>query len=191
MAFLGTLGLAAYYDELNMSLGQIWLVVIVAPIIVWAIAFLWTTRAAPGARFDPTSADAPAIRSPIVDPTAFRAPAVSPEPVTAAASAVAQGTAVEPSPIDTTTPPPQPRQIEPATSQRFVPQTAARREEQARDVLVASLHELGDLAPAVEHLEGADLLEVLEYLDSLRLSLTESNQILQGVVRGFEAEESP
>jgi hypothetical protein len=190
LAFLGTLGLAAYYDELNMSLGQIWLVVIVAPIIVWAIAYIWTIRTAPGERFDPTSADTPAIRSPIVDPTAFRTPAPSPEPVAASAPVVTQATASEPAPVETTIPPQSPH-VETPTSPRFVPQTAARREDQARDVLVASLQQLGDLAPAVEHLEGADLLEVLEYLDSLRLSLTESNQILQGVVRGFEAEESP
>ena len=37
--------------------------------------------------------------------------------------------------------------------------------------------------------DEAELLEVLDYVDSLRLGLAESNQILQGVVRGTVADE--
>lgn len=62
--------------------------------------------------------------------------------------------------------------------------TLAARGVQARENLVSALRECGALAEAVEHLEGAELLEVLIYLDSLRFGMAESGQILQGVVRG-------
>ncbi len=62
--------------------------------------------------------------------------------------------------------------------------TLAARGVQARENLVAALQECGALAEAVEHLEGAELLEVLTYLDSLRFVMAESGQLLQGVVRG-------
>ena len=62
----------------------------------------------------------------------------------------------------------------------------AARGQQARANLVAALRECGELAEAVESLDGADLLEVLVYLDSLRFVMAESGQLLQGVVRGFE-----
>lgn len=64
----------------------------------------------------------------------------------------------------------------------------AARAAQARINLVAALRECGDLAEAVEQLEGADLLEVLIYLDSLRFVMAESGQLLQGVIRGFADE---
>ncbi len=57
---------------------------------------------------------------------------------------------------------------------------------QARANLVAALRECCDLAEAVEHLDGPELMEVLVYLDSLRFVMAESGQLLQGVVRGFE-----
>jgi hypothetical protein len=60
----------------------------------------------------------------------------------------------------------------------------ARRGEQARTNLVAALRECGELADAVQHFEGEDLLEVLIHLDSLRFIMAESGQLLQGVVRG-------
>ena len=62
----------------------------------------------------------------------------------------------------------------------------AARGQQARANLVAALRECGELAEAVESLDGADLLEVLVYVDSLRFVMAESGQLLQGVVRGFE-----
>ena len=61
-----------------------------------------------------------------------------------------------------------------------------RRAEQARANLVAALRECGELAAAVEHFQGDELLEVLIHLDSLRFVMAESGQILQGVVRGFD-----
>lgn len=60
----------------------------------------------------------------------------------------------------------------------------ADRATQARSNLVAALREGGELADAVEAFEGAELLEVLVALDSLRFVMAESNQLLQGVVRG-------
>lgn len=60
----------------------------------------------------------------------------------------------------------------------------ADRAAQARANLVAALREGGELADAVEAFEGAELLEVLVALDSLRFVMAESNQILQGVIRG-------
>ena len=62
----------------------------------------------------------------------------------------------------------------------------AQRGRQARANLVAALRECGELADAVEHFDGDELLEVLIHLDSLRFVMAESGQLLQGVVRGFE-----
>ena len=64
----------------------------------------------------------------------------------------------------------------------------AARGRQARANLVAALRECGELADAVDGLEGSELLEVLVYLDSLRFVMAESGQLLQGVVRGYEEE---
>jgi len=54
----------------------------------------------------------------------------------------------------------------------------------ARENLVNALRECGELADAVEDFDGAELLEVLDYLDSLRFVMAESGQLLAGVVRG-------
>ena len=62
----------------------------------------------------------------------------------------------------------------------------AARGAQARANLVAALKECGELADAVEHFEGDELLEVLAHIDGLRFVMAESSQLLQGVVRGFE-----
>lgn len=66
--------------------------------------------------------------------------------------------------------------------------TVAERGAKARENLVAALRECGELAEAVEILDGPELLEVLVYLDSLRYVMAESGQLLQGVVRGFDEE---
>ncbi len=63
---------------------------------------------------------------------------------------------------------------------------SAQRADQARENLVNALRECGELADAVEHFQGQDLLEVLNHLDGLRFVMAESGQLLQGVVRGFE-----
>lgn len=54
----------------------------------------------------------------------------------------------------------------------------------ARENLVNALRECGELADAVENFDGAELIEVLDYLDSLRFVMAESGQLLAGVVRG-------
>jgi hypothetical protein len=65
---------------------------------------------------------------------------------------------------------------------------SSERAEQARQNLVNALRACGELADAVAHFEGQDLLDTLAYLDSLRFVMAESGQILAGVVR---AETSP
>jgi len=62
--------------------------------------------------------------------------------------------------------------------------TTTDRAAQARRNLVNALRECGDLADAVAHFEGQDLLDTLDYLDSLRFVMAESGQLLAGVVRG-------
>jgi NTP pyrophosphatase (non-canonical NTP hydrolase) len=64
--------------------------------------------------------------------------------------------------------------------------TTWKRGEKARGNLVAALRECGELADAVATFEGEELLEVLNYLDSLRFVMAESGQLLQGVVRGHQ-----
>jgi hypothetical protein len=54
----------------------------------------------------------------------------------------------------------------------------------ARQNLINALRECGELAAAVENFDGAELLEVLDYVDSLRFVMAESGQLLAGVVRG-------
>lgn len=60
------------------------------------------------------------------------------------------------------------------------------RARQARENLVNALRQCGELADAVEHFEGNELLEVLDFLDSIRFVMAESGQLLQGVVRGAQ-----
>lgn len=60
----------------------------------------------------------------------------------------------------------------------------AARGDKARGNLVNALRECGQLADAVENFEGRELIEVLDYLDSLRFVMAESSQLLAGVVRG-------
>lgn len=56
----------------------------------------------------------------------------------------------------------------------------------ARQNLVAALRECCELADAVEHFEGKELLDTLLYIDGLRWTMADSGGMLQGVVRGFE-----
>jgi cytochrome b-561 len=53
LTFVGTLFLAAYYDEIGMSLGEIWAVVLGVPILVGAGVYLWSRRWARMMRFEP------------------------------------------------------------------------------------------------------------------------------------------
>jgi hypothetical protein len=170
LAFLGTLIVAAYYDDLDLTLRQIWAIVLLVPIVAGAATFILARREMPAERFDPRS-------SPV--PVAVEEPAPSPAPVPR-----------EPAPAPM---PPQPPAAEPMPSQRLGPgyimrfPTIAARGERARDSVVAALHEMGELAPLVRQTDDPEeLAEVLEYIESLRFTLSDSNQTLLGVVRGEE-----
>lgn len=65
--------------------------------------------------------------------------------------------------------------------------SSAPRAEQARENLVNTLRQCGELADAVEHFQGQELLDTLDYIDSLRFVMAESSQLLAGVVRGQTA----
>lgn len=67
-----------------------------------------------------------------------------------------------------------------------LPETIAKRADQARANLVSALRECGQLADAVESFDGQELLDVLAAIDSIRFAMAESSQILQGVVRGYQ-----
>jgi hypothetical protein len=77
---------------------------------------------------------------------------------------------------------PQPLKGNPFVSDLHV-QLTAERGTKARENLVNALRECGDLADAVAHFEGRELIEVLDYLDSLRFVMAESGQLLAGVTR--------
>lgn len=66
------------------------------------------------------------------------------------------------------------------------PRPNDQKEQRARRLLVNALRECGELADGVEHFQGEELFDVLTYLDSLRLIMTENQNILIGVVRGEE-----
>ncbi|MCC6314148.1 MAG: cytochrome bc complex cytochrome b subunit [Thermomicrobiales bacterium] len=175
LTFIGMLFVAAYYDVLGLSLAQIWAIVIGVPVVVGVVVWLATRATEPSVRFDPHAMFAPA------HPGAKMS--VLPQiPQTPA-----------PTPPALSVPPPLPIPAEPpieavAPRRAVAPTTPAARGERARDNLVAALHEAGELAPLVRQLEdGPELMEVLDYIDSLRLTLGDSNRILQGVVRGEEA----
>ena len=61
LTFVGMLLFAAYYDQVGLTLGQIWLFVLSVPLVlgIAIIGWSWLTRRRLGAaaRFDPTSAD--------------------------------------------------------------------------------------------------------------------------------------
>jgi cytochrome b-561 len=171
LAFIATLFIAAYYDTLGLSLGQIWAVVLIVPLAVALLTWVVARRRVPAVRFDPHASPVPVApeKAPPVE-AAAPPPAAPPTPPLPAAPLAS------PTGDDRTGAPSFP--------------TVAARGVRARDSLVAALHEFGELAPLVRQIDNdAELLEVLDYVDSLRLSLAESNQVLQGVVRGAAAEE--
>jgi cytochrome b-561 len=168
LVFIGTLFVAAYYDTLGLSLGQIWAIVILAPLAAGIVMWLVASRTEPVVRFDPHG-------SPFPVPPELAPPAPAP---------------AAPAPAATPTPAPVPGAGDGRSGAPALP-TLAARGDQARDSLVAALHELGELAPLVNQLDDDQvLLEALDYIDSLRLSLAESNQVLRGVALGATAEES-
>ena len=61
LTYIGMLMVAAYYDQIGLSLGQIWLLTLAVPVTAAAALFGWIRRAqaAPPVRFDPTGENAP------------------------------------------------------------------------------------------------------------------------------------
>jgi cytochrome b-561 len=177
LTFLATLFLAAYYDEIGLSLLQIWAIVIIAPVLVAVLIWIATSRTAPAVRFDARTSTVPVTPAPAPEPAPVPAsPAAHEAPVQIAVSAgkISSG----------------PPSAHDGGSRSPALATPAARSDRAKDSLVAALHEFGELAPLIRQIDDdADLLEVLDYVDSLRLGLTESNQVLQGVVRGHLADE--
>jgi cytochrome b-561 len=60
LAFIGMLLFASYYDQIGLTLGQIWLLVLSVPLVLGAALFGWswlTHRTSTAPRFDPTSDD--------------------------------------------------------------------------------------------------------------------------------------
>jgi hypothetical protein len=181
LAFLGSLFVAAYYTSLGFSLGEIWAFVIVVPaaVAVAALLIAYRTLPPPAERFDPTTAGN--ISAAVPQP-----PAVTPRP-----SAVARPPSVAGDQLSRVGELPVVHRDGRGASEAEPVATGplSARGEQARSSLIAALQECGDLATAVEHLQGPELMETLNYIDSLRLGLTESNQALQGVLRAEDEDE--
>jgi cytochrome b-561 len=179
LVFIGTLFIAAYYDTLGLSLTQIWAIILGVPLLAGLGTWIAAARTAPSERFDPRESPVPVAPEP-APVTRLTTPA----PVLVPAAHVAEPV-VAPSLVVQSSPDGgEGRPVAPTFP------TVAARGERARDSLVTALHEFGELAPLVRQLDDEeDLLEVLAYIDSLRLSLAESNQVLQGVVRGTIADE--
>ena len=61
LTFIGTLLFASYYDQIGLTLDEIWLLVLLVPVMVGAAIFGWSrfsrSRSAALAPFDPTSED--------------------------------------------------------------------------------------------------------------------------------------
>jgi len=61
LTFIGMLLFASYYDQIGLTLGEIWLLVLLVPVMLGAAIFGWSrfsrSRRAALARFDPTSED--------------------------------------------------------------------------------------------------------------------------------------
>ena len=180
MTFLTTLLIAAFYDDLGLSLSQIWAIIILAPIAVGAVVYVGTQQAAPAHRFNPRSSPTPIPKEELV-----LAPTAPPQ------RELVTEVAVQPSE------PAMP--IAPAKSQsagliyrgsgRYIHRfpTIAARGERAHDTIVATLYEMGELATLLRQTDDPEeLMEILTYLESARLNLAESNQMLIGVLRGEE-----
>jgi cytochrome b-561 len=184
LAFIGTLFIAAYYDTLGLSLTQIWAIVLGVPLLAGLVTGIAAARTAPAARFDPRESPVPVA----VEPAPVTRPVVSaPAPVLYGSEVRSRKSEEPTSNLASGNDPPT---SDSATAASPTLPTLAARGDRARDSLVAALHEFGELAPLVRQLDDEeDLLEVLTYVDSLRLSLAESNQVLQGVVRGTIADE--
>jgi hypothetical protein len=174
LILLAALCLAAFYDDFDLSLMQIWAIVVLAPVIAGAAVYLLAQRFEPAVKLDPRSSeDRPAPETPVAAPATSIPP--TPPPAIESQPAVATAAAVTP-------------RGEGRTRHTFMPfPTVGERGERALDSVVTSLHELGELAPLIRQTDDPDeLIEILTYIESLRLGLADSNQTLIGVVRSEE-----
>lgn len=163
LVFLATLCLAAYYDKFDLSLMEIWAIVVLAPIVCGAIAYAIVRRLAPAREFDPRSPDIPSLKSRL-----------------AAALAGSSSPAYEAARVQSWN-----------ASRIFAPDTdIAEQGDYALDNVVMSLHQLGGLAPIVRQTDDPEqLIEVLEQLERVRIGLGDWNQSLIDSIQAEEASE--
>ena len=188
LVFLGTLFLAAYYDEIGMTLGEIWFVVLAAPVGAGALTALLLLVPREEPEFDPQES----FESVVPTPAPMQSLPVAGASAVATAIHGAKETAKE---TDEERHEEAPEPATPTGQERArghgppLP-TVAARGDRARHSVVSTLHELGELAPIVRQLgDDDDLLEVLNYVDSLRAALADSSDTLQGVVRAVDAQD--
>jgi hypothetical protein len=174
LVFLASLCVAAFYDEFDLSLTQIWAIVVLSPVVAGAATYLVARRFEPARRFDARSSTTPVATE--VQVAAFAEPA---PPATVAAPQPSPAVTVAEVGISTG---------DGRGKRGFMPfPTVAERGERALDSVVTSLHELGELAPLVRQTDDPDeLIEILTYVESIRVGLADSNQTLIGVVRSEE-----
>ncbi|HET9661374.1 MAG TPA: cytochrome bc complex cytochrome b subunit [Thermomicrobiales bacterium] len=174
LVFLAALCLAAFYDKYDLSLTEIWAIVVAAPVVAGSAVYVIGRRFEPAHRFDTRSSD---VRvAPEAPPTPLVEP-LHPAPAPTRAPAPAGVSVAAPLPLP-----------DERGKRGFMPfPTVAERGERALDNVVTSLHELGELAPLVRQTDDPDeLLEILTYIESVRAGLADSNQTLIGVVRSEE-----
>lgn len=174
LVFLSTLCLAAFYDKFDLSLTEIWAIVVIVPMLAGGAVYFLARRFVPTPRFDTRSSDMRVVsEGPPREPIESSAPA----PVHTATQSGAHPEPVVQKPQPDRTP-----------KRGFMPfPTVAERGERARDSVVTSLHELGAMAPLIRQTDDpAELMDLLTYVDSVRAELADSNQTLIGVVRSEE-----
>lgn len=190
LVFMGTLYLAAYYDELGMSLGQIWLVVVGVPIVVGSVVGAVLSATQPKDRFDPRESfeavgmDALGIEESVLAaaPAAAPALAASPAATTSHPLAVPGGVSSVRTGVSNG---------HDATSRVTISEADAGLNGRARDSVVSVLLEMGELAPVVRQLDNQDdLQDVIRQIDRLRATLGESSESLQGALRADQQEQN-
>jgi cytochrome b-561 len=173
LVLLAALCVAAFYDDFDLSLTEIWAIVVITPVIAGGAVFLLARRLEPAQRLDTRSSTTPVVLEAAAKPPepSFPAPVPEPEPAPAVTASWDRAPAGDG-----------------RAKRGFMPfPTVGARGERALDSVVTSLHELGELAPLVRQTEDPEeLIEILTYVESIRAGLADSNQTLIGVVRSEE-----
>jgi cytochrome b-561 len=159
LTFLSSMFLAAYYDTLGLSLGQIWAIVIIVPIVVAIVVYFFARSRPPAEEIDPREELPEDLTAPVAARPTDRLGVSQ-----SAGGAVAQDRAGSASGMEGA---------------------------EARDAVVAALRQAGDLADAVERQQGQELLATLENVETIRISLAQSNQALQGSIENEEHPREP